>query len=560
MGAAVGTRSLLFAAAVVLASLAGSAEAHAMGAIISSPAGASAATQVRVAVSSTGTRTSRWASIHVHGQAATFAWVVPVKSNAFVDLASDAWLEALEDATAPRVIPPYQSPPCGPGGVEVEGNLSHLVTTAPDASTIAPDAATLASTLAAWGLSVPGELAPLVDAAGAEGDSFLVLRYSSATADVVTRTVRIVDGSADVLPLGWTSGPGSIEVVAYAFTNGGASVGTEALSLPASAVLWTSAGTSTYAAARDALLGATPGAWLIETAGPGPVFEGQVTPVPVPSLASAYFTLASTYGDATQSAPGCNGAAAAVSTSASPVAVACAAGSLAKGADATCDEVVESTDVSPDALRCGGVSDDLALALSGLTPSTAWVTRARSVVESPVPGDDAPIAASAAEASGPVVTCAGYQSSCGGSSSGSTAPSGGGSTGGGSAASGGGSGGATGGGDQGSGSDVGSTVGTVAGAALESSDGCGGDSSDGSGDSCSGSGDSSGSDGASSAGDCSGDSTSSGDCATTQGARRSRHSPASRVLVTLVAIAALARRTRRTKTRCETSESSLPGR
>src|ERR1700761_3225622 len=108
-----GTRSWWVAGLLTAALLGGSRDARATGAIVTSPDGASSTTEVRVAVSSTGTRTSRWASIHVHGAATSFAWVVPVKPNAFVDLASDGWLEALEDATAPRVVPPDAAPPCG---------------------------------------------------------------------------------------------------------------------------------------------------------------------------------------------------------------------------------------------------------------------------------------------------------------------------------------------------------------------------------------------------------------------------------------------------------------
>ncbi|MGH7296029.1 MAG: DUF2330 domain-containing protein, partial [Polyangiaceae bacterium] len=163
------TRILVMAAALASTVLAGPARARAMGAIVTRPGGSSSTTQVRLAVSSTGTRTSRWASIGVHGDGAPFAWVIPVKPDAFVDLASDAWLEALEDATTPRVVPPDSSPPCGPGGVELEGSLSHLVTTAPDAAGIVPDAATLGVVLAQWGLALPDDLAPLVGQAGAAG-------------------------------------------------------------------------------------------------------------------------------------------------------------------------------------------------------------------------------------------------------------------------------------------------------------------------------------------------------------------------------------------------------
>ena len=535
--------------------LAGSANARAMGAIISAPAGASSPTEVRVAVSSTGTRTSRWASMRVHGLASSFAWVMPVKPDAFVDLASDAWMEALEDATAPRVVPPDDAPPCGPGGVELEGDLSHIVTTSPDAASIAPDATTLGTTLAGWGLALPDDLVPLVGTAGADGDSFLVLRYTNAGTDVMTRTVRIVDSSAELVPLGWTSAPTAIDVTAYALTQGGARLGFETLDLDPAALVWRDDGSSTYRAVRDALLAGNPGAWLLETAGHGPLFDGQTAPAPVSALTPSYFTLAATYGDTSGDADSCAAAAVAAGVEGSPVALACPAGALATGPDASCTEIVEPDAVSPDLFRCAGAADDLALAMSGLTPAGAWLTRARTLIAPTAPAADAPVTSNAGvESGGPVIACTSYEDGCapppppgGGGGSGATG-------GGGAAGSGGGSTGGGGGDQGGGGGDIGSTVGSVAGAAIESSDGCGGDSS---GDSCSGnsstddssgsgdcSGDSSSSD--SDSGDCSGDTSSSGDCGVSGPARAVRaprgRSPASRALLALVAIAAFARR------------------
>jgi Uncharacterized protein conserved in bacteria (DUF2330) len=175
----VDTRTLLLSGCIAAAALT-SGRAGAMGAIVTSPPGDSSITDVRVAVSSTGTRTSRWVSLHVHGSATAFAWILPVKSSAFVDLASDAWLEALEDATSPRVVPPDAAPTCGAGGVETDGDITHAVTTAPDAVATAADEPTLATTLTGWGLPLSADLAPMLDAAAADGDSFVALRYSDA--------------------------------------------------------------------------------------------------------------------------------------------------------------------------------------------------------------------------------------------------------------------------------------------------------------------------------------------------------------------------------------------
>lgn len=511
-----------------------------MGAIVSSPPGASSTTDVRVAVSSTGTRTSRWVSLHVHGTATAFAWIVPVKPNAFVDLTSDAWLESLEDATAPRVVPPDVSPPCGAGGVEVDGSLSHVVTTVPDSVATAADVATLGNTLAGWGITVTGDLAPLLEAAGADGDSFVALLYSGGLPDVVTRTVRIVDTSSATLPLALTSGPSNVAVTAYAFTTGSVTPGTApALALDPSLLLWGADGTSTYAPVRETLLTTNPGAWLVETAGHPELFEGEIVPgsESVPALTPTYFSRAWTYGDATGAPSTCAGAASNIATSLSPVALACPAGALAKLGAASCEEAPGPDEVAPDALRCGGISDDLAIALSGMSPAGAWVTRARSVLGPGAYGTDAPLSPGAdpSASTGPVVTCSGYGDACGGGGSSGAPPPPPGGTG----SSSGGSGGSSGGGNGDPGNGAGQAAGDIVGAAIDAAsstdDGCGGDSSDSSGDSCSsdGGGDSSSGD------DCSGGSGSS-DC--TVGRSRGRHGPASRLLMLGVALAAFARR------------------
>jgi hypothetical protein len=477
-------------------------------------------------------------SLHVHGTATAFAWVVPVKPSAFVDLTSDAWLESLEDATAPRVVPPEVSPPCGAAGVEVDGDLSHVVTTAPDSVATAADVATLGDTLAGWGITVTGDLAPLLDAAGADGDSFVAFLYSGGPPDIVTRTVRIVDTSAATIPLALTSGSSTIAVTAYAFATGGVTPGTSApLTLDPSLLLWQTDGTSTYAPVRDTLLTTNPGAWLVETAGHPELFDGETVPGSgsVPALAPTYFSRAWTYGDASGVPSECSAAAATISTSLSPVGVACPAGALAKAGDASCEEAPVAGQLAPEALRCGGIADDLAIALSGMSPAGAWLTRARSVVNAGAFGADAALAPDTdPSAAGPVVSCSGYGAACGGSSGGAPPPPGGTSSSSGGA-------GASGGGtpDPGSGSSAGSAVGNVVGAALDASsatdDGCGGDSSsDDSGDSCSG-----GSDGSDVSGDdCSGDA--SPDCTVSR--PRGRHAPTSRILLLVVAFAAVARR------------------
>jgi hypothetical protein len=186
------------------------------------------------------------------------------------------------------------------------------------------------------------------------------------------------------------------------------------------------------------------------------------------------------------------------------------------------------------------------MALSGVAPAAAWLTRARSVLASATPGVNAALGSAApgappATSVGPVVTCTSYDQPCGVNQGGVTPPPAGGSPGSGTGSS---SGAQT--DDPGGGGNIGSVVGTVAGAALDSDNsdqGCGGDSSDDSGDSCDG--DANGSDAGGD--DCSGSSApTSDDCALAGRSGGSlshaRRGPASRLLVLLVAFAAVARR------------------
>jgi len=187
-----------------------------MGAIATAPTSTTAASEVRAAVASDGTRTSQWVSLRVHGDGAAFAWVLPVKPGTFVDLASDAWLESLEDATAPRLLPPGPTPPLScvaTLGVELDGDPSHVAPVAPDAVVAAADPATLDAALAGWGVALPGDLAPLVGAAGASGDSFLALHFPAGAGDTRTKTLRLVGTGAPTLPFAWTRSSSPVETV-----------------------------------------------------------------------------------------------------------------------------------------------------------------------------------------------------------------------------------------------------------------------------------------------------------------------------------------------------------
>ena len=521
-----------------------------MGAVISSPPGASSTVSVRTAVAGASGRTARWASVEVRGTATEFVWILPARTGAFVDLASDAWLEALGAATAPRVVPPNVTPPCGiAGGDEVDGDFTHATTAAPEAVAVVADRASLDASLAGWGFAVTSDIAPALDAALASGDALVALRYSAPSADVVTRTVRIVDDSAESISLELVgAGTSPVTVTAYAFVPGSATLGSAtAVEMDPASILWRSNGTSTYTSARDALLAANPGAWLFETGGHDALFDAAAVPGgdKVSALATTYFSRASSYADATDAPDSCTQGAATWKSSASTVSAACPPGALARVGHAACAEVVGAGEIDPAFFRCGGIADDLAVALSGLAPGSTWITRVRGTLAPSSFGPDAPVAAGPALAAyGPVVTASGYAEPCvysagsGGTSSTPVIYGGGG--GGGSS-----SGSASDpGGDPGAAVDNAAVAADVATAVV---DGCSGSSSSdpGSTDSCSGNttGSSDPSSTDSSSGSCGGSSPTDGSSSSSGcDVSTRRHNPTSRLGLFLVALAALARR------------------
>ena len=199
------------------------------------------------------------------------------------------------------------------------------------------------STLAGWGLAMPSTLVPAVDAAGADGDSFVALLFTQGSVDVTTRTLRVVDTSAPTLPLAWLSGDSPIDVTAYTVLTGAPLFeGGVSLALDPSTLLWQANGTSSYAAVTSARLGSSPGAWLLDTAAHDPVFVGTTMPAQDPDvdpLTWTYFARAQGYGDATQDPDACTARATSWAGSVSSVAPACPAGALAQvGVDTRCEE------------------------------------------------------------------------------------------------------------------------------------------------------------------------------------------------------------------------------
>ncbi|HVJ93940.1 MAG TPA: hypothetical protein VM580_29325, partial [Labilithrix sp.] len=107
-----GLRLRLSLFASLLSFLACPTSVEAAGAVLpASDAPDAAFVDMRMAVAFTPTGTIRWSEVTV--PAATRAmWLVPVRPGAAVDWAPTPWLDALDGATAPRILPPSTPSAC----------------------------------------------------------------------------------------------------------------------------------------------------------------------------------------------------------------------------------------------------------------------------------------------------------------------------------------------------------------------------------------------------------------------------------------------------------------
>jgi hypothetical protein len=518
-------------------------DASAAGAVIGKEGETVTVSTARVAIATTPGRTALWAQVSVTGASAGFVWILPVRPGARIDLGSDAWLDALDAATSPVVLPPSTATPdtCDAGL-----SPQRLPPTAspqsrlPGAVGLFTDPAALESFVTSAGYAIPPGLA---SALGPVFTSGAVIASTYSATDRPVRTLRIVDSGPPLLPFALTGVPDTTtQATVFVIASAGATAGSPPLSLDPSSVEWISDGLSSFVQARATLLDSWQGTrWLTECAAPGLLFEGAAigSAASLPAVVGQYFSLASGYGDATGDPTECTTAALAGQEDSDPYVAACPVGTLgivpgsspcSTGADGG---VATGPDgrAPVDALLCGGSADDAALAVAGLAAPDIWVSRIEGIVTR-TSASDVPVSIAATPPSSPVVTASGFESSCGeapflsptpptvlppsGPTGSSQQP------------------------QQSSNSSAG--VGTAAAEGCSgAADACGSSQStdDESEDSSDCGGDSSTDNG----GACNGDASSSNDCAT--GARLHRRrgrSPVSRVLMVLAAGLAIARR------------------
>jgi len=255
-------------------------------------------TDHRMAFSVSPTQTVLWDQIRYQGDPASFAWVLPVGEGAYVELARDEWLAALDAVTAPTIVaPPVNCPPTGGGGFGCGSSLSANYA---DGGTVASDGgvqvisqevvgpydvATIRSSsgeaISTWltdnGYAIPPSIQPVLDAYTSEGFDFIALKLAPGQGVQAMQPVRVITpGAGATLPLRMVAaGIGSsVGLTLYVVSEGRyAPTNFPSLLVDRTQVVWDPyALHSNYAELFDATVTAGQG-WVTEFAGGVPQLE-----------------------------------------------------------------------------------------------------------------------------------------------------------------------------------------------------------------------------------------------------------------------------------------------
>jgi hypothetical protein len=371
----------------------------------------------RMVLSVSQAQTVLWDQIQYQGDPAEFAWVLPVKPGARIEVASAAFFEVLE-ATTQRQI---KSPPvsCGGGGSGCSSGLLAASAEAGDdfgpeenpvtvvhSGTVGPyETVTLETSqpgaLNTWlsdhGYNVDPASQPIIDAYVGEGFDFIALRLQPGKGITQMAPVRVVsEGASPTLPLRMVGiGTGAtVPIVLYVIGEGRWTVQNfPEANVQTQLLAWDfKTQQSNYAELRKSALAANDGrSWLTAYAQQGALFADLgyapdgYSQVDFPAT---YFQQAQKDGDLnafcglglTAHAPGV-------------VVNPCPDG---EPWDSPNCGTVPDGDVDVRDLGCPG-ADDLATALVGMHTGDVWVTRLEADLPHAALADDLVLAASAAQ-------------------------------------------------------------------------------------------------------------------------------------------------------------------
>ncbi len=355
-------------------------------------------------------QTVLWDQIQYSGSPQDFAWILPVTAGAKVELAHDAFFEALDAVTDPVITGP--SPNCGSSGFACGASSSAGAAFGEGAGevqvlsqgVVGPyDTVTLQSTdpnaLYAWltvnGYDIPAATRPIIDAYVQGGFDFIALRLAPGEGVQAMQPVRVVTpGAGLTLPLRMVAaGVGAnVGVTLYVLGEGRYEAQNFANGLvDATKLTWSGAQSqSNYTTLATQIMQANGGTWLTEYAGP------QQLTAPLGASSGSCLTggaggLRSGYAPPTVSgAYYCQ----CVFDDCVPSGV---------PGDAAADGASPGDAASTDAAGpgCSDTScstfDDLTVALEGLSSANTWVTRLRTTLPASALSQDLVLQASAGQ-------------------------------------------------------------------------------------------------------------------------------------------------------------------
>ncbi|XYH93473.1 DUF2330 domain-containing protein [Sorangium sp. So ce1128] len=398
------------ALAVPAATLLPPREALACGGCFAPPTQTTVVNAHRMVLSVSPVQSVLWDQIQYAGDPSEFAWVLPVKRGATIQVGSDAWFETLDAATSVRITAPSSTCGGSGGGCGLPtvgasldsaegGGFGNEQVTVLHRGTVGPyETATLATdtpgALNKWldtnGFGVDESTQPVIDAYVEEDFDFIALKLQPGKDVKEMKPVRVVmPGANAALPLRMVAAGTGANVAITLFTiseSRFAPEGFAAASVPHDLLAWDFASQdSNYGALREKALAAADGgrAFLTPYAQPGSLFSpvsssaapfgvqyttsGSTTPVDTIAAAFAQQGLAN--GETEDTA--CAVRFAELAMDGRAVGNPCPAG--ASLSDPSCDEVA-SGQIDARELACGPL-DDLAVAMIGLHPKDVWLTR-----------------------------------------------------------------------------------------------------------------------------------------------------------------------------------------
>lgn len=394
-------------------------QADACGACIPPPSVNTVVTGHRMALSVSPKQTVLWDQIEYSGAPESFAWVLPVKPGAIIQLSSDAWFDTLDAATNTQIFQPQISCANGSSGPsfgcgyaedaagrafdnESAGSQGPAVTVVSRGS-VGPYSTVTLSTdtpgaLNTWltenGFALDPSTQPVVDEYIAEGFDFIALKLLPGADVQAMQPVRVVqEGANPTLPLRMVAiGTGAnVALTLFLISEGrweAKNFGN--VVVPSNLISWDfKDDSSNYTALREKVLADNNGAtWLTSFSFQGGLL-GQLqglpgfgirtygnagAPVLADTIASAYVRQALNNGQLANEE--CISQFANIASSGLMVTNPCP---LDKPfADPSCTPPAANT-IDARSLVCGLLDaeplDDVAVALNGLHPRDVWLTR-----------------------------------------------------------------------------------------------------------------------------------------------------------------------------------------